>query len=143
MIAMSSLRNCSVTCQLLIAIDKCFVCTVSKVHNNLEGSSRAYSICNQTFANVDCVRDLGVTVDSRLKFDRHIAEIVHKAMSRVNLILNSFHSRDRTLLTTAFCIYVRPLLEYCFSVWSPHTQCLIKIKLKKFSDISQREYELW
>ena len=39
----------------------------------------------QTFANVDYVRDLGVMVDCRLKFDKDIAEIVHKAMSRATL----------------------------------------------------------
>jgi len=90
-------------------------------------SSRLCGICNQTFANVDCVRDLDVMVDYRLKFDKHIAEIVHKAMSRANLIIKSFHSHDRTLLTAA---YVRPLLEYCSLVWSSHTQCLIN-EIKK------------
>ena len=51
-------------------------------------------------------------------------------MSRANLILRCFHSRDRTLLTTALCTYVRPLLEYCSSVWYPHTKCLIN-KIEK------------
>ena len=68
------------------------------------------------FASVDCVRDLSVMIGSKLELDKHIAGIVHKATSRANLILKSFHSRDRTLLTTAFCTYVRPLLEYCSSV---------------------------
>jgi hypothetical protein len=31
-----------------------------------------------------------------------------------------FLSRDRTTLTRAFCMYVRPRLEYACSVWSPH-----------------------
>ena len=71
-------------------------------------------------------------VDSRLK---HIAEIIHKAMSRANLILKSFYSLDKTLLTTAFCTTsVRVLFS---SVVSSHTVSLIK--LKKFSDLSQRE----
>ena len=61
------------------------------------------------FATVDNVRDLGVTIDSQLKFDKHIAGIVHKAMNRANLILKTFHSCDRTLLTKAFCTYVRPI----------------------------------
>ena len=126
LIAIGRLHNWRLTWQLQIAIDKCFVCTVSNVHHHNPGcSSTAYSICNQMFASVDCVRDLGVMIDSKLKFDKHIAGIVHKAMSRANLILKSFHSRDRTLLTTAFCTYVRPLLKYCSSVWSAHTKCLI------------------
>jgi len=90
--------------------NNCFICTVSNVYHNLECSSKAYGICNQIFANVHCVRDIGVMVDFRLKFYKQIAEIVHKAMSRANVILKSFHSSERTLLTTAFCTYVRPLV---------------------------------
>ena len=29
-------------------------------------------------------------------------------------------SRDATIITRAFTIYVRPILEYCTPVWSPH-----------------------
>ena len=71
----------------------------------------------------------------------------HKAMSRANLILKSFHSRDRTLLTTAFCTYIRTLLEYCSSAWSPHTKYLInKIEKVGYSVILQRKllaYGIW
>jgi hypothetical protein len=45
-------------------------------------------------------------------------------MSRAYLILKSFHSHDRSLMMKAYCIYVRPLVEYCSAVWSPHTHCL-------------------
>ena len=49
---------------------------------------------------MDSIRDLGVTVDSHLKFDQHIYFIVHKAMSRAHLILKAFHSRDKSLMVT-------------------------------------------
>jgi len=68
---------------------------------------------------------------------------VFKAMSRANLILKSFHSRDRTLLTSAFCTYVRPLLEYCSPVWSPHTQCLINRIEKVQRHFTKRIAGLW
>jgi len=45
--------------------------------------------------------------------------IVHKAMTRACLILKCFLSPDRELLFKAYCVYVRPLLEYCSAVWSP------------------------
>jgi len=67
----------------------------------------------------------GIIVDSSLKFDKHISLIVHKAMNRSRLILKCFHSGDRVLLTTTSCIYVRPILEYCSLVWSPHFKYLI------------------
>jgi hypothetical protein len=45
---------------------------------------------------------------------------MHKALVRSRLILKCFHSRDRFLLVKAFFTYVRPLLEYCCAVGSPH-----------------------
>ena len=42
-----------------------------------------------------------------------------KANHRASLILKTFLSREPNLLFKAFTIYVRPLLEYCSSVWSP------------------------
>ena len=36
------------------------------------------------------------------------------------LILKSFLSRNPITMTRAFISYVRPLLEYCSPVWSPH-----------------------
>jgi len=44
-------------------------------------------------------------------------------------ILKSFHSRDPHILKRAYCVYVRPLLEFSSQVWSPHYKYLIdKIK---------------
>jgi len=84
-----------------------------------------YSVNNVPLSHVDKVRDLGIIVDSSLKFDKHISLIVHKAMNRSRLILKCFHSRDRVLLTIAFRTYVRPILEYCSAVWSHYFKYLI------------------
>ena len=53
-------------------------------------------------------------------FDKHVANIVHTASSRAYLILKSFVTRDQHILVKAFTTDVRPLLEYCTPVWSPH-----------------------
>ena len=74
----------------------------------------------------NAVRDVGIIVDDSLKFDKHISFIVHKAMSCCKLILKSFQSKDKTLLVKAFNTYVRPILEYCSPVWSPHYYYLIE-----------------
>ena len=69
--------------------------------------------------NVRETRDLGVIVDSKLCFSAHLAQISAKAHQRAGLILRCFKSRDPHLLFRAFCVYVRPILEYCSPVWSP------------------------
>ena len=72
LVAISRLYNWSCLWQLQIAVEKCFVCTVSNSRHNNSRSSNSYGINNQAFAVVDNVRDLGVTIDSQLKFDKHI-----------------------------------------------------------------------
>jgi len=70
-------------------------------------------------ATVDSVKHLGITVDSELKFSRHVGNIVARAHARVNLIRKCFLSPDAQTLMRAFIVYVRPLLEYGSCVpWS-------------------------
>jgi hypothetical protein len=66
------------------------------------------------------VSDLGVVVDSDLRFSHNVNKIVSKAHKRANLILRCFITRDILSLTNAFKVYVRPILEYCSVVWCPH-----------------------
>ena len=45
--------------------------------------------------------------------------ISSKAHQRANLIHRCFLTKDPATLIRAFIVYVRPILEYCSSVWSP------------------------
>jgi len=101
--------------QLKLAPQKCTVCWLQnpKWHITQNYTFQAYKINDYTLPLSDTVHDLGVRVDSNLKFDKHIFAITHKAHARAHLILRCFSSHDRMLLVKAFCTYVRPLLEYC------------------------------
>jgi len=70
---------------------------------------------------LQCQRDLGIVVSGDLSPTLHINDIVAKAHRRANLILRAFESRDVSLLLRAFLVYVRPLVEYNFVIWSPST----------------------
>ena len=65
------------------------------------------------------VTDLGVQVDSNLRFNNHINLICSKAYSRIRMLFRGFTSRNAELLVKAYKIYVLPLLEYCTVIWSP------------------------
>ena len=84
-----------------------------------------YFICDKLIAPSDLIRDLGITYDSKLCFHDYINEIVGRAYQRVNLLFRSFVSQNVSILTRAFLTYVRPILEYCTSIWSPHQSYLI------------------
>jgi hypothetical protein len=121
--AIERLTAWSHTWQLSLAANKCFLFTVK--NSKIYPSDHIYMLADSCLSHVDSIRDLGVTVDSSLKFDKHVSLITRKALVRSCLILKCFRSRDRSLLVKAFCTYVRPLLEYCCSVWSPHHRYLI------------------
>ena len=73
------------------------------------------------------VKDLGITVDVSLKFTDHINSITAKALRRVGLSFKCFITGDHNIfLVKAFNTYVRPVLEYASSIWSPTQIGLIK-----------------
>jgi ribonucleases P/MRP protein subunit RPP40 len=90
------------------------------VVQNSVAATRIFHINQEDIPNVESVTDLGVIIDSSLKFSLHIRNIVRKASSRCYLILKCFLSKDTQSLVRAFKTYVRPLLEYNSVIWSPH-----------------------
>ena len=68
------------------------------------------------------MKDLGVIIASDLKFSSHVSQTAAKAHARASLILKCFISKDPITLVKAFITYVRPILEYASSMWSPYTR---------------------
>ena len=52
-----------------------------------------YEMGQVQLENLDVARDLGVMIDSELKFSNHCAAIVKKASMRMNCIFRSFENR--------------------------------------------------
>jgi len=71
---------------------------------------------------VSSVSDLGIVMDSSLKFSQHCNKLCAKAGLRARQILRCFRCKCPVVLTKAFVIFVRPLLEYCSQIWSPRLQ---------------------
>ena len=109
--------------QLRLAIPKCLAHKITNKTYSLAAYS--YQLYNNNLSWSANTRDLGVIIDDRLTFSDHIMSIVHKSNTRAYLIRKCFVSRDRDLLLKAFVTYVRPLLESCTVVWSPHHSGLI------------------
>lgn len=119
---LNKLHQWSVKWQLNLNISKCFVLNIG-----INNAQRTYHINDTALSNALDAVDLGVTVDSKLRFYKHVSAITSKAHQRAALILRCFKSRDPYLLFRAFCVYVRPILEYCSSVWNPVYKCDIRM----------------
>jgi len=141
---LDALHHWSNEWQLPISLQKCSVLHLGR--NNLEHS---YTIHGVSLPNVKQVTDLGVLMDSNIRFNKHYRLIVNKAHHRASLILKCFLSRDSKLLFRAFTVYIRPLLEYCSPVWAPVYKCDIELiervqrrftkKLRGFRDLTYSE----
>ena len=104
------------TWQLSLATSKCMHMRIGLNRCTMPAK---YCINSQLLESVSGLRDLGVNVDSHLNFVSHINQIAAKAHVRSSQILRCFLSKDVATLVKAFVIYVRPILDYCTTVWSP------------------------
>ena len=75
-------------------------------------------------------KDLGVTIDCRLEFDRHIKNIVAKANRTLGMIRISFTCMNKSMFLSLYKGLVRPQLEYCVQAWSPY--------MRKYIDLIER-----
>ena len=93
---------------------RCTVCRFqnSKWYTLYDCIRPVYHINDFVLPLSDAIRDLGIIVDSNLKFDKHVSATVHEAHIRANLILRCFTSRYRKLLVKAFCTYVLIIIPY-------------------------------
>ena len=63
-------------------------------------------------------RDLGVIVDSGLRFHQHIGTICGRASAMMGELLRSTVCRSADFMVTLFTTHIRSTLEYCSSVWN-------------------------
>jgi hypothetical protein len=90
--------------------------------NGFISDENKFVLSNNELHEIHEITDLGVLFDNHLSFYAHITGIIARAKQRLFLIYKCFISKDTTLLLKAYTIYVRPLLEYCSPIWSPHTK---------------------
>ena len=98
-------------------VNKCKI-----MHLGKKNPKHTYTMGESNLAETTAERDLGVMIDNELEFDKHIKEIVNKANRMVGLIRIGFTYMDKEMFMNLYPVLVRPLLEYCVQVWSPHKQ---------------------
>ena len=100
--------------QLSFNADKCKI-----LHIGRQALNHDYYMCGTALQAVTEERDLGVIVDSDLKFRQQAAAAVSKASRIMAVIRRSFCLLDQKTLPLLFKTLVRPHLEYGNIVWGP------------------------
>ena len=106
--------------QMQISHSKCNILQIGQSQ-----TSQSIHINNIPIQKVNSVMDLGITIDTDLRFKLHINNIISKANQRSALIRRCFLSHNAQNLIRAFQTYVRPILEYASTTWSPSYITLI------------------
>ena len=103
--------------QLILNTNKCNVITFTRKHHPIIYD---YKIANNNLTRVTNIRDLGITLDSKLHFNLHIDNIVAKAFKQLGLILRISKPFTRgNTIKILYNAFVRSVLEFGSVVWSP------------------------
>ena len=106
---------------------KCEVLTVTR---KKQPTLFNYTMHDQILNRVKSTKYLGVTITSDLNWNKHINQTAGKANQMLGFVKRNIKTRSHNIKTKAYKTLVRPHLEYCASVWDPHTQSAIqKIKM--------------
>jgi len=87
------------------------------------GRSHGYgehNIQGTSITSTDTVKDLGVLIDSDLKFHAHAEAIISKDNHTLAIIRKTFQFTDKNMSIILYKTLVRPIIEYGNSVWGPY-----------------------
>ena len=91
-------------------ISKCYLLHLGPIH--LYGK---YHINGSEITPTESVKDLGIIVDSSLKFHMHTSTVAARANRLLALINKSFEYLKANMLLQLYKSFVRPILEYVYT----------------------------
>ena len=109
--------------KMVFNASKCHVLHISRNKKNCPTNHMYYyHMDGQLLDPAVTEKDLGITISNDLRPHHHIANIVKKANSTLGMIRRSFTHVNQDIFLLTYKTFIRPGLEYCQSVWSPHLQ---------------------
>lgn len=95
-------------------------CVNLRISLNKQPEVHTYHLGNNELKNVEEVKDLGIIVDSKLKFQKHTSTKVNKANQIWGTIKRTFKHMNSYIFKKLFCAHVRSHLEYAIQFWAPY-----------------------
>ena len=98
---------------------KCNVIRITRKHSRV---TFPYTLHGHILEEVSSAKYLGVTISNDMRWNKHIDNTSSKANKKLGFLKRNLKVRDSKLKETAYKAIVRPSLEYCSSVWDPHSK---------------------
>jgi hypothetical protein len=108
-------------------------------HNNIK---KKYYLGLDLLQPVSEIRDLGIIVDSKLKFHSQALAAAAKARRTGNYLLKYLTNITPATLKLIITYYIRPHLEYCIQAWRPYYHKSSQLLYRTFRYFTKRCYSL-
>ena len=107
-------------------------CEFLRITNKQNRTYFPYSIQDTLIREVTQAKYLGVTLNNKLTWNNHIANITGKANSVHGFMHRNFNNCPSKIKSALYKSMMRPILEYAGNVWSPHCdkdiQCMERVQ---------------
>jgi hypothetical protein len=91
------------------------------LHLGKRNPRRVYTIDGTDIPAVHEIRDLGLIIDDKLRYESHINSKVSAVNVLCKSIIRSFRFNEPLKYLELYSMYARPILEYCSELYSPAT----------------------
>lgn len=106
--------------KMILNLSKCYHVKLTRKHLPIQ---TRYNILGNELDELSLIRDLGVWVDSELRFSMHLDNILESVNRTLGFVFRSGREFKRpSTMIKLYNAFVRPKLEYCSSVWYPTQQ---------------------
>nr|CAD2192896.1 unnamed protein product [Meloidogyne enterolobii] len=106
---------------LNISLNKSFIFNLGNKNPKIP-----YNILDHELQHVEVIKDLGIIIDNKLTFKKHIKNICKLGFLRSHQILRNIHTSDPKIWGNLFKTYILPTLEYGSPIWNPMSKELTK-----------------
>ncbi len=96
-------------------VNKCHI-----LHVGTRNQKFDYEMNGVKLDSVQCVRDLGVSIASNLKFSQQCKDAASKPNRMLGFINRNFSIKNKDTILPLYIDLVRPRLEYAVQFWSRH-----------------------
>ena len=97
---------------------KCVIIRFGQGTRSQVDDSNSYWIEGKRLQFVSKHRDLGIVVDSSLKFHNHVGQVVGKVGCMMGDLLRSTICRSKDFMVTLFVSHIRPIIDYGSCLWN-------------------------
>ena len=95
-------------------------CNIMRVSRSRKSLQHFYSLGNEVLQEVSDAKYLGIQIDNKLDWNKHISTVAARGQSKLAFLNRNLKGCPKKLRDTAYISLIRPALEYSCSVWHPH-----------------------